>query len=73
MKYLETFEVSGTPEVVHKTIIDAMLFFLSLHVNLPNTLTRYILERIVNCEGDTNHFLCDKWIEPSIKDYERED
>ena len=52
MKYLETFAVSETPEVVHETIIDAM-FFLRLHVNLPNTfeaLARYILGRIVNCE-----------------------
>ena len=75
MKYLETFAVSETPEVVHETIIDAM-FFLRLHVNLPNTfeaVARYILGRIVNCEGDTIHFVCDKWIEPSIKDCERED
>ena len=33
----------------------------------------YILGRIVNCEGGTNHFVCSKWIEPSIKDRERED
>ena len=33
----------------------------------------YILGRIVNCEGDTNHFEYDNWIEPSIKDCERED
>ena len=75
MKYLETFAVSETPEVVYETIIDAM-FFLRLHVNLPNTfevLTRHTLRRIVNCEGDTIHFVCDKWIEPSIKDCERED
>ena len=75
MKYLETFAVSETPEVVHETIIDTM-FFLRLHVNLPNTfeaLARYILGRIVNCEGDIIHFVCDKWIEPSIKDCERED
>ena len=75
MKYLETFAVSETPEVVHETIIDAM-FFLRLHVNLRNTfeaLARYILGRIVNCEGDTIHFVSDKWIEPSIKDCERED
>ena len=76
MKYLETFAVSETPEVVHKTIIDAMFFFLRLHVNSPKTfeaIARYILGTIVNCEGETNHFVCDKWIEPSIKDCERED
>ena len=70
MKYLETFAVSETPEVVHKTIIDAM-FFLRLQVNLPKTfeaIARYILETIVNCEGETNYFVCDKWIEPSIKE-----
>ena len=52
------------------------MFFLRLHVNLPNTfeaIARYILGRIVNCEGDTNHFVCDKWIEPSKKDCETED
>ena len=51
-------------------------FFLRLHVNLPNTfeaVARYILGRIFNCEGDTIHFVCDKWIEPSIKDCEREE
>ena len=45
-------------------------------MNLPNTfeaVARYILEGIVNCEGDTIHIVCDKCIEPSIKDYERED
>ena len=36
-------------------------------------IARYILGRIVNCEGDTNRFVCGKWIEPSIKDCERED
>ena len=62
MKYLETFAVSETPEVVHETIIDAM-FFLRLHVNLPNTIevvVRYILGRIVNCEGGIIHFVCNK-------------
>ena len=74
MKYLETLAVSETPEVVHKTIIDE-IFFLRFHLKLPNTLeaiARYILGRIVNCEGDTNHFLCNKWIQSSIKDCERE-
>ena len=45
-------------------------------MNLPNTIeaiARYILGRIVNCEGDTNYFVYDKWIEPSIKDCERKD
>ena len=62
MKYLETFAVSETPEVVHETIIDAM-FFLRLPVNLPNTIevvVRYILGRIVNCEGGIIHFVCNK-------------
>ena len=61
MKYLETFPVSETSEVVHETMIDAM-FSMNLHVNLPNTfetIASYILGRIVNCDGDTNHlFLC---------------
>ena len=76
MKHLETFAVSETPGVVHEIIIDAMFFFLRLHENLPNTfetLARYILGRIANCEGDTIHFVCDKWTEPSIKDCQRED
>ena len=67
MQYLEIFVVSETPKMVHKTIIDAMLFFLCPHVNLSNTfeaIARYILGRIVNCEGDTSYFVCDKWNEP---------
>ena len=36
-------------------------------------LARDILGRIVNCEGATIHFVRDKWIEPSIKDFERDD
>ena len=51
-------------------------FFLRLYVNLPNifeAIARYILGRIVNCEGDTKHFVCNKWTEASIKDCERED
>ena len=75
MKYLETFAVPETPEVVHGTIIDAMFFFASSceFTNTFETLARYILGRIVNCEGDTILFMCDKWIEPSVKDCERED
>ena len=49
---------------------------MRLHVNSPKIfemIERYILGRIVNCEGDTNHFEYDNWIEPSIKDCERED
>ena len=72
MKYLETFAVSETPEVVPENNIDAM-FSLRLHVNLPNTfevVARSILGKTVNSEGDTIHFVCDKWIEPSIKDCE---
>ena len=45
-------------------------------MNLSNTfeeIIRYIFGRIVNCELDTNHFVCNKWIEPSIKNCERED
>ena len=44
-------------------------------MNLPKILeviARYILGRIVNCEGDTNHFVCEKWIELSIKAKEKE-
>ena len=76
LKYLETFTVSETPEVTHQTISDAMFFFLRLRLNLPNTfeaIARYFLGRTVNCEGDTNDFIRDKWVEPSIKDSERED
>ena len=48
-------------------------FFLCPHVNLSNifeAIARYILGRIVNCEGDTSHFVCDKWNEPWIKERE---
>lgn len=62
MKHLETFAVSETSELVHKTIIDAMIFLSGLHMNLPNTfeaIARYILSRNANWEGDTKDFLCD--------------
>ena len=62
MKYLETSAVSETPELVHKTIVDAMIFLSRLHMNLPNTfeaIARYILSRNVNWEGNTKDFLCD--------------
>ena len=36
-------------------------------------IARYILGRIFNCERDTNHLVCDKWIEASVKDCGRED
>ena len=45
-------------------------------MNLPNTfeaIARYIFGRIVNCEGDTNHLVYEKWIEPLIKDCKRVD
>ena len=74
MKYLETFAISEMPKVVHKTIVDAMFFFFNFHVNLPKTfevIARYILGRIVNYEGDTNHFVCGKLNEPSIKESEK--
>ena len=48
-------------------------FFLCPHVNLSNifeAIARYILGRIFNCEGDTSHFVCDKWNEPWIKERE---
>ena len=49
---------------------------MRLHVNLTNmceAAARYILGKIVNCKGDIIHIVCDRWIEPSIKDCERED
>lgn len=36
-------------------------------------IERYILGRNVKCKGDTNHFACNKWIEPSIKECDREE
>ena len=42
-------------------------------LKILEVIARYILGRTVNCEGDTNHFVCDKWIELSIKDCEGED
>ena len=51
-------------------------YFLRLHLNLPYTFeatARYILGRIVNCEGDTNQGGGGGWGEPPIKDCEREE
>ena len=49
---------------------------MRLHASFPNTfeaVVRYILGRTVNCERDTIHFVCDKWIETSTKSCKRED
>ena len=55
MKYLETFAVSETPEVVPENNIDAM-FSLRLHVNLPNTFE--VVARSILTVKETPSTLC---------------
>jgi hypothetical protein len=74
LNYLESKMISVPPTTVNVTIIDAM-FFLHLNSNLPSTfggVARYLLSRIMKSDGDTVHFVSDKWIKPSIKDCERD-
>ena len=74
LNYLESKTISIPPTTVNVTIVDAM-FFLHLHSNLPSTfggVARYLLSRIMESNGDIVHFVFDKWIQPSIKDCERD-
>ena len=73
LKYLESKIISQPPSSIEVVILDAM-FFMHLHSNLPSTFSgvaRYLLARILDFNGNTIHFVTDKWIEPSIKDCER--
>ena len=75
MKYLESLATTDPPKTVDVSIIDVM-FFLRLHPNLPSTfdgVARYLLARVSEFEGHILHFVCDKWVQPSIKDCERKD
>ena len=49
-------------------------FFLHLHKELPANfggVAKYLLRKILQRDGRMIHFVSDKWITPSIKDYER--
>ena len=49
--------------------------FLQLQGNLPATfggVARGLLSRLVQLQGKEIHFVCDKWVKPSIKDCERD-
>ena len=75
MKYLEPLAATDPPRAVDVSIIDVM-FFLRLHPNLPNTVDAvawYILARIAEFEEHILHFVCNKWVHPSIKDCERKE
>ena len=75
MKYLESLSATDSPKTVDASIIDVM-FFLRLHPNLPSTfggVARYLGARVSEFEGHVLHFVCDKWVHPSIKDCERKD
>ena len=75
MKYLEPLAATDPPRTVDVSIIDVM-FFLRLHPSLPNTVDGvawYILARISEFEEHILHFVCNKWVNPSIKDCERTD
>ena len=60
--------------VVDETVIDTS-FFLYLQLNLPSTfggVAKCILSKIMNLPGNVIHYVTDKWLNPSIKDNERE-
>ena len=67
--------ITKPPDIVHETVIDAS-FFLYLQYNLPSTfgqVAKVILSNIMKAKGNVIHFIFDKWINPSIKDSERND
>ena len=52
------------------------MFFLRLYRNLPSTfygVALYLLARVSEFEEQILHFMCDKWVHPSIKDCKRKD
>ena len=74
---LETRVKTVPPDTIDITIIDVTItdaiFLLHLHPNLLVSFggaTRYLLARIMEFEGNEIHFVSDKWITPSITDYE---
>ena len=73
MRHLESRIKSPPPDQVDITVVDAM-FFLHIHTNLPPTFSgvaKFILQRLCELDGNTLHFVSDKWVKPSIKDSER--
>ena len=73
MNCLESRVQSQPPRSVDVTIIDAM-FMLHRYSNLPNTfggVAQYFLSKVVQSDGNTIHFVTDKWVTPSIKASER--
>ena len=74
LKSLESKVVTQSPLNIHETVIDAS-FFLFLQSNLPTTfghIAKVLLTKIMTSMGDTIHYLTDKWLNPSIKDNERD-
>ena len=73
MKPLES-EVTATPTLpINTTIIDA-LFVLHLQTSssLPSSfgaIAHTLLQKVMYAEGDVIHFVTDKWLTPSIKDW----
>ena len=74
LKSLESKVVAQSPLIIHETVIDAS-FFLYLQMNLPTTfghIAKVLLTKIMTSMGDIIHYVTDKWINPSIKDNERD-
>ena len=74
LKHLESKIVSTPPASTHETIIDAS-FSLYLQSHLPSTfgkVARVLLGKTMAEGGNVIHYVVDKWIEPSIKDSERD-
>ena len=76
MKFLESQITTVPPISVNTTIIDASFFLhLQMSSSLPPTfgaIAHVLLQRILSADGDTIHFVSDKWLSPSIKDCERD-
>ena len=71
---LEMNVITKPPDIVHETVTDAS-FFLYLQYNLPSTFGQVakVISNIMKAKGNVIHFIFDKWINPSIKDSERND
>ena len=74
MRNIEERVTTIPPFVTDQTVIDAS-FFLYLQKDLPvmfGKIAIILLRKIMAFDRNTIHFVTDKWLQPSIKDSERD-
>ena len=74
MRNIEERVTTIPPFVTDQTVTDAS-FFLFLQKDLPvmfGKIAIILLRKIMDFDGNTIHFFTNKWLQPSIKDSERD-